>query len=202
LAPFGDGDVTGKAREIGTSPAFGRGLAVQNSCTNIEHHHGEPMRVDQLMSKPVITCSIDDHLHSAAQLMWEHDCGAIPVVNPEGRLVGIVTDRDICMAAYTQGNAPQAIPVSTAMARDVRSCCAGDSVEVAEQLMREGQIRRIPIVDDEGHPIGLVSLHDITRKVARAKKRNGAPDREVVNTLAAICEPRSREPSPSSPTAA
>ena len=157
------------------------------------------MRIDQLMSKPVITCSIDDHLHTAAQLMWEHDCGAIPVVNTEGRLVGIVTDRDICMAAYTQGSAPHAIPVSTAMTRDVRSCRAGDSIGIAEQLMREGQVRRIPIVDDEDHPLGLVSLHDITRKVARAKKRNGAPDRDVVDTLAAICEPRPRAPGSPNP---
>ena len=159
------------------------------------------MQIDQIMSKPVFTCGINDNLNIAAQLMWEHDCGAIPVVNDEGRLVGIVTDRDICMATYTQGSSPQAIPVSTAMAKDVRSCQPDDSIETVEQLMRESQVRRIPVVDDEGRPIGLVSLNDITREAARGKKRNGA-DREVVETLAAICQPRPREVQVSAPTAA
>lgn len=159
------------------------------------------MRIEQIMSQPVLTCSIHDNLNTAAQLMWEHDCGAIPVADDEGRLVGIVTDRDICMATYTQGSAPQAISVSSAMAKEVRSCQPSDSIETVERLMRESQVRRIPIIDDENHPIGLVSLNDISREAARAKKRNGV-DREVVDTLAAICQPRPRETQVSTPTAA
>lgn len=159
------------------------------------------MRIEQLMTKPAITCSTNDTLNTAAQLMWEHDCGAIPVVDEGGRLAGIVTDRDICMATYTRGSAPQAIPVTTAMSRDVCSCAVGDSVETAEQLMRERRIRRIPVVDEAGRPIGLLSLNDITRSAARAKKR-GDVDRGVVDTLAAICEPRSAGTRATAPTAA
>jgi CBS-domain-containing membrane protein len=75
------------------------------------------MRVEQLMTRDVKVCRAEDTLSRAAQLMWEHDCGCVPVIgtNGDGRLVGIITDRDIAMAAYTQGWPQSAIPVSTAM---------------------------------------------------------------------------------------
>lgn len=153
------------------------------------------MQTETIMSKPAVMCSVHDNLSVAAHLMWEHDCGAIPVVDDEGRLVGVVTDRDICMATYTQGQSPLAIGVAVAMAKQVWSCAPGDSIEAAEQLMRDKQIRRIPVVDDDGHPIGLLSLNDITRHACAAKKRNGA-DRAVADTLAAICQPRLRDDAP------
>ena len=57
------------------------------------------MHVSELMSHPVVMCPADATLDQAARLMWEFDCGTIPVQDTDGRLVGIVTDRDICMAA-------------------------------------------------------------------------------------------------------
>ena len=146
------------------------------------------MRVDELMTHPVVTCSVEASLNTAAQLMWEHDCGAIPVVDEEGRLASAVTDRDICMASYTQGRRLEDIPVTTVMASQVLACHIDDSVETAEQLMREGQVRRIPIIDNDGRPVGIISMNDLARVAAHAKKPG--IDREIVETLAAICEPR------------
>jgi CBS domain-containing protein len=74
------------------------------------------------MNKPAVSCRPSDTLSVAAQAMWDHDCGAIPVANDDGRLVGIITDRDICMATYTKGRAPQTISVKEVMAKDVTSC--------------------------------------------------------------------------------
>ena len=147
------------------------------------------MRIEQLMSKPAVTCGQDDSLNTAAQLMWEHDCGAVPVLGDEGTVVGLLTDRDVCMAAYTQGKPLQAIPVSRAMGKQVYSCHPDESIEAAEQLMTEHRIRRLPVVDGEGRPVGILSLNDVARDAASSRAGNGA-QREVARTLAAICQPR------------
>ena len=146
------------------------------------------MHVKELMQRPVVVCSIDDSLNEAARLMWEHDLGSVPVVDRDGRLAGIVTDRDICMAAYTQGRAPGAIPVTSAMTPNVLCCHIDDVVDTAEQLMREGQVRRLPVIDNDGRPIGMLALNDLARLAASAR-RSGI-ERELVQTLAAICTPR------------
>jgi CBS domain-containing protein len=149
------------------------------------------MHIKDLMSQPVVTCAATDHLDIPARLMWEYDCGVIPVVNDEGRLCGIVTDRDICMAAYTQGQPLPAIPVSTAMAAQVMSCHPDDTIEDAERLMRDAQIRRVPVIDAAGRPQGVLSLNDLARATARGRK--SSVDRELVTTIAAICEPRRKD---------
>lgn len=145
------------------------------------------MRIKDLMSKPVVTCPADARLDSAARLMWEYDCGIIPVVDHEGRLAGVVTDRDIAISAYTQGLPLASIPVTTAMSKHVLACHADDSIESAERLMQENQIRRVPVLDAEGRPAGIVSMNDLARIAAKAKK--SSVDHELVETLAAICQP-------------
>jgi CBS domain-containing protein len=146
------------------------------------------MRIKELMSKPVITCPDSGTLDHAARLMWEFDCGIIPVVDAEGRLTGVVTDRDICMAAYTQGRPLRDIAVTIAMAKRVIAVHGDEIVETAELLMHDNQIRRVPVIDDDRRPIGIVSINDLARLAVRSK-RSGV-DRELVRTLAAICEPR------------
>jgi len=153
------------------------------------------MRVKEIMSTPVATSPADSYLNRAAQVMWECDCGSVPVVDADGRLAGIVTDRDLCMAAYTQGQRLEEIPVRVAMASHVLVCHIDDSVETAEQLMREGQVRRVPVIDNDGRPVGIVSLTDLARAAAKGKAASG---RELVETVVAIVEPRSqtnRQPS-------
>ena len=120
--------------------------------------------------------------------MWEFDCGLIPVVGREGQLEGVITDRDITMAALTQGQRLYDLPVEGAMARQVLVVHPEEAVEAVERLMREGQVRRVPVVDNAGRPVGVVSLNDLARLTARAR-RSGV-DRELVETMAAICQPR------------
>jgi len=146
------------------------------------------MHVKELMTHPVVTCQIGDHLDVPARLMWEYDCGIIPVVGDEGRLEGVITDRDITMAALTKGLRLDQLPVASAMARHLLVIHPDESVETAERLMRDGQVRRLPVVDNGGRPVGLVSLNDLARLTARARK--SAVDHELVETLAAVCQPR------------
>lgn len=140
------------------------------------------MKVSGLIQRSVITCTIHDHLERAARQMWEHDVGCLPVIDEQGHVIGMVTDRDICMASYTQGGPLRAIPVATAMSRHVFSCAENDEVDSVERRMIEHRIRRMPVIDDHGHPVGIVSLGDI----ARAATQGQLPADEVVAALATI----------------
>ena len=152
------------------------------------------MNVETIMSKTIHTCSPEDSLERVAQILWDGDCGCVPVVNDEHRVVGMVTDRDACMAAYTQGARLCDIPVSTAMAGQVRSCRPSDSVTSAEQTLREYQLHRLPVVDDQERLVGLLSLGDIAREAAhqRNDRRPAVTDKEVGETLASVSAARSR----------
>lgn len=150
------------------------------------------MKVEQLMKRTVQTCRADDSLNRAVQLMWEQDCGCIPVVDDEGRPIGIVTDRDACMAAYTQGKPLWAMSVRIAMARHVHSCRPHDTLAEAESIMRAAQVRRLPVVDGNGVLVGMLSLNDLAQEVLResGNGRRELPSEEVAGTLGVICTPR------------
>jgi len=149
------------------------------------------MHVKELMTHPVVTCQTGDHLDVPARLMWEYDCGIVPVVGAEGRLEGVITDRDITMAALLKGQRLDQLPVEGAMARELLIVHPEESIETVEQLMRDGQVRRVPVVDPERRAVGMVSLSDLAQVTARARK--SGPDRELVATLAAVARPRISE---------
>lgn len=150
------------------------------------------MRVEQLMSRPAITCHVNDTLHAAAHLMWQCDCGFLPVVNDEGVLTGVITDRDICMAGYTQGLALQALLVNSAMARHVVAVHVDATVAELERLMADHRVRRVPVVDGSRRPIGVVSLDDLAREAVQPDSREEHGAQKLAHTLAAICRPHLR----------
>jgi CBS domain-containing protein len=150
------------------------------------------MHVVKLMKHPVITCTPGDTLAEAARLMWEHDCGVLPVVGDDGRVTGILTDRDICMAAFTKGLRLEEIHVHAAMAIDVVTVAAEDSVGAVERLMITHQLRRLPVVDSSERPIGMISLSDLARESAAPDSRMKHPAK-VMHALAAISFPRTRD---------
>ena len=140
------------------------------------------MNVQDVMTKAPRTCRSGDSLVSAAKVLWDNDCGAVPVVDDAGRPVGIVTDRDCCMAAYTRGKRFDEITVGTAMATMVFSVRADESVQNALAIMQQRQVRRLPVVDAQGRLCGILSLAD----VARGRTLPSA----VVDTFAAITSRR------------
>lgn len=147
------------------------------------------MRVKELMTHSVATCRSSDTLNEAAKIMWEADCGCVPVIDDDRQPVGMITDRDICMATYTQGKPPSAIRLPSAMSSTVITCRADDSLAVAEETMRRHRLRRLPVVDTSGAVVGILSLTDLaTRsrvKPERVQDELGAD--AIVSTLAAIC---------------
>src|SRR4051794_15289878 len=100
------------------------------------------MNVEELMTRNVETCTTNDSLARAAQIMWERDCGYVPVLDSHRRLMGVLTDRDICMAAYTQGRPLQHITAAQVMSHNVKAASPSDSLEAVETLMQVHQIRR------------------------------------------------------------
>src|SRR5262245_40467143 len=107
---------------------------------------GGSMTVRDLAQFEVKTCSPDSELASAAKMVWDGDCGAIPVVNTERRVVGMLTDRDICIATATRATAPPYLQVKDVMSREVASCSADDDVKTAMRVMKDRRIRRIPVL--------------------------------------------------------
>lgn len=151
------------------------------------------MRVSELMTRSVRTARADDNLASIANMMWESDCGCVPIVDDEGRPIAMITDRDICMAALTTGLPIEQIHASTAMSRAIFSVHEPDSLEKAEETMRGKQVRRLPVVDPEGRLIGLLSLGDLIRHAAvRARKpseQDGLSTNTIAWTLVGVTEP-------------
>ena len=107
------------------------------------------------------TCARHQKLNDAAQQMWDHDVGAVPIVDERGKAVGVITDRDICMAAYTQGRVLSEIPLEAVMSQELLTVAPEADVEVVRNLMREHQVRRILAVDRTGAPVGIVSMNDV-----------------------------------------
>jgi CBS domain-containing protein len=152
----------------------------------------ERVKVFTLMQVHVLTCSREDSLAQASELMWKGDCGSIAVVNPLHELVGIITDRDICMAGYLQHVPLTESQVFTAMARPVFTCSPDDTLADALAMMRKHRVRRLPVVDDHQRLLGMITLGVISRYVqANATKANtDAEQSDVMSTLAAVSEPR------------
>jgi CBS domain-containing protein len=152
------------------------------------------MRVEHLMRRNVRACTSEDTLKTAARIMWEQDCGCAPVVEQGdgGRVVGMITDRDICMGAYTQDRPLGDITVKTVMSKHVCSCRPTDSLAVVLKVMEANQIRRVPVVDDEDRLLGLVSLADIAREASHehTAARKQVTDAQVGEAIEAICSPR------------
>jgi CBS domain-containing protein len=169
--------------------------------TNVARLQGVPggfaMTIERLMSRQVWHCRPDDSLDFAAGQMWDHDCGSLPVCSGDGstRVIGMLTDRDICMAALFQGKALRELDVIDAMSRDVHVCHVDDRPEDVERLMRELKVRRIPVIDESGSLVGIVSLADLARAAqgrSTSRKSGVVSERDVGHTLAAICAPGPR----------
>lgn len=146
------------------------------------------MKVKEVMTPDAKAIWITESLADAAKEMWENDCGVLPIIK-DSKVVGMITDRDICMATAMRDRNPSGISVEEVMNATVYAAEAEEDVEQALQTMREHKIRRLPVLNLEGELQGIVSMNDI---VLKAKERNGKKPQiayaDVVKTYQAICE--------------
>ena len=148
------------------------------------------MMVKDVLTQPVVTCRPETNLAAAVALMWENDCGVLPVVTETGELAGILTDRDICIALGTRNTLPSGIAVREVMGTALLVCKPTDHVRSALQIMRHAQIRRLPVVSEDGVLEGVVSISDILlsarRGLAMAAGAPGVSNADLVTALQAI----------------
>jgi CBS domain-containing protein len=118
--------------------------------------------------------------------MQENDCGVVPVVDATGHVVAMLTDRDICMAALVGRRPLYELQVESACSKSLFVVHPRDSIKFAEEMMREHQVRRVPVIDDDGGLVGVLSLSDLVRHTGRRADDLGTI--EISRTLGAICE--------------
>ena len=144
------------------------------------------LQVREIMNAEVATCTCDTNLDQVASLMWDRDCGAIPVVDVAHEPVGMVTDRDIAMGAMLSRRSQQDLRVDEIkQLGEVISCTSSDAVRDALKKMRRHQVRRLPVVDETGRLAGILSLGDIIGRTGK-KQRAGVSCRDTVKALKRI----------------
>jgi len=145
------------------------------------------MKVQELMAAEAEFCRPDSNLADAAMIMWRKDCGFVPVVEtPTKKLVGVITDRDICIATATKHKDPQSIRVGDVMSRKLHTCAPNDDVLAAVRTMKDRQVRRLPVADEKGILKGVLSLNDLVLATKKSKAAGALAPAEVMNVLQAI----------------
>ena len=145
------------------------------------------LRATDLMTRDVFTVTADETCSDAAHVMCEKDVGSVPVVDPQGAVVGIVTDRDLCICAYHSGKALADLSVKEAMTSNVISVRPDDDADRIIELMELNQIRRLPVIDDDGLLRGFIATADIAR--SSGDGLDEVSDHEVSEVMGAISQP-------------
>lgn len=130
------------------------------------------MKCSEVMTVNPSCCLATDTVHRAAQLMKSEDVGPIPILDDleNRRLKGVLTDRDIVLNLVAKDLDPNTTRVSEIMTKDVVTCRVGDDAHEAVRLMEKHQVRRIPIVNDNGQLAGIVSQADIATRLQEPGK--------------------------------
>jgi len=145
------------------------------------------VKVRELMTEQPQCCSPDTNLAVAAQLMWTNDCGVLPVAE-DGKLTGVITDRDICIALGTRDQTAAQTAVKDVATREVQTCRMNDDVATAMATMRRAGVHRLPVVGDEGKLEGILALNDLV--LAADHKRKGVADDDVMATIKSLSQHR------------
>jgi CBS domain-containing protein len=155
------------------------------------------MKVQDIMTREPKCCDAGATVAAATELMWSNDCGVLPVVE-DGKLTGIITDRDICIALGTRNRPAAELIVRDVATRQVETCAPDADVHTAMAAMRRAKVRRLPVVAD-GKIAGILALNDIVLAVNR--KRGAIDYEEVMDTIKAVSEHRTHKPEAASAAA-
>lgn len=141
-----------------------------------------PGKCRDFMTKDPVICQSSDSSVVAAKLMQEHNIGALPVVGDKHQVVGIITDRDLAMRVVAQGRAPETTAVKDIMSHPVVICSPDDEWQKAIELMERYQIKRIPVIDNAGEAVGIISQADVALRIPE--------DKTIAEAMRAIAQPQ------------
>jgi len=148
------------------------------------------MKVKEVMMGTPYYCQAETNLGSATERMWNANCGFLPVEAPDGKVIGVITDRDICVALGTRNRLPGDIVVGDVMTGKLYSCAPEDDIHQALQSMKEGRVRRLPVIAKNGTLAGVISMDDVllrTEPMSLGREPELSSD-EVVRTYRAITQ--------------
>lgn len=150
------------------------------------------MKVHDVMTEDVKSCRPETNLAAAAAIMWENDCGALPIVTDGGKAIGLITDRDIAIALGTRNRQAAAIPVKEVMSGQLFAATPDEDIHSALKLMRKQKVHRLPVIDSRGKLAGILSLNDVALHAMHpnGKTTPALSYEDVVSTLKAVCEHR------------
>jgi CBS domain-containing protein len=153
---------------------------------------GDFMKVHDVMTEDVKYCGPETNLAAAAAMMWESDCGALPIVADGGKAVGVITDRDIAIALGTRNKQAAEIPVKEVMSAELFAASPDEDIHTALKLMRKEKVHRLPVINAEGKLEGILSLNDVALHAMppNGKAKPALNYEDVVSTLKAVCEHR------------
>ena len=150
------------------------------------------MKVKEIMTPDAKAIWLTESLSDAAKLMWENDCGVLPVIKDGRKVIGMITDRDVCMAVAMRDTNPSCVSVEEVMTGQVYAVNPEDDVYQALQAMREHKIRRLPVVNPQGELEGILSMNDIVLKT-NGTTADSLKYKDVVKTYQMICQHPARE---------
>ena len=150
------------------------------------------MKASEVMTRTPAFCTPETNLGSAVEILWGRDCGILPVVDAEGYVVSVVTDRDICIALGTRNRLPGELSVADVATQRAICCSANEDVQTVLAKMAQSRIRRLPVVDGAGKLEGLLSMDDIVEKthLKPSVKGNELTSDDVVRTLRTLYAPQ------------
>jgi CBS domain-containing protein len=142
------------------------------------------------MNQEVITCGPETTLETAAILMWDNDCGTVAIIDSAGNAIGIITDRDICMAVALQHRAAIDIQVQEVMSRQLFTCEPESDIMSALKTMSFQKVRRLPVTNTDGYVEGIISIEDLIAHSERGRRGIQVPELsydDTMTTLKAVC---------------
>lgn len=141
------------------------------------------MRVSQLMSRECATCRPTTSVAEVAEVLWRRDCGVLPVIDHAGRVIGVVTDRDLLIALGTKDRQASHVSIAEVLSGHLYAVGPDDDIERAIDLMRQHQVRRLPVTDEGGRLLGMLSINDL---VLGANGRGAPTATMILETMKAI----------------
>jgi CBS domain-containing protein len=153
------------------------------------------MKVREIMTENPVCCSPETNLGAAVEILWSRNCGILPVVDGHGKVVSVITDRDICVALGTRNRLPGDITVGEVATHVAVSCRTDEDIRSVLIQMAEAKVRRLPVVDVQGKLKGILSIDDLVERMDfKAGPKGSEPTPEdIINTLKrvyAVNQPR------------
>ena len=146
------------------------------------------MKVKDIMTRHVTSCMRRDKLSDIVCEMWKHDCGIIPLVDKEGKVTGVITDRDVALALWKKDRPPSEVLAGELPTAKLYACADTDDIDDALRIMQRARVRRMPVIDKNEHLVGILSMNDVALHAHSGAVRKPAITFEkVVDTLKAIC---------------